>query len=307
LTAFGIVAATLFLLSALLSLPGEMHSLVQAVAEALVVSIVVALAVEPRLLQHFGEELASQTFWTSFYSRAPEEYREAIRELAAATQFAVAINWKVTLDWGDDDQTVIRLHSEVTSYRENRSQKPFGYMPRSHIYESLLSPHKASIDELLVVCESATFYGHPIRDGFCRVTHDPDGRLVVRPAKESGPAYFTVPAGARYTALSKATTYVGDLGYAPLIITTPALSLTIELCGSALPDLWLSVLHPALGSFDTKISNSGAELAGKGPICIGEVGIVGQAILLYWARQQPRAIVSVGAARDPSEAEASAA
>lgn len=88
LVAFAVLALILYLLSVLLSLPSEAHTVVQAVAEALVVSIVVALAVEPCLLRHFGEELASQTFWTSFYSRAPEEYREAIRELASATQFA---------------------------------------------------------------------------------------------------------------------------------------------------------------------------------------------------------------------------
>jgi hypothetical protein len=43
-------------------------------------------------------ELASQTFWTSFYSRAPEEYGEAITDLAAATQFAISFQWMITLD-----------------------------------------------------------------------------------------------------------------------------------------------------------------------------------------------------------------
>jgi hypothetical protein len=28
------------------------------------------------------------------------------------------------------------------------------------------------------------------------------------------------------------------------------LSLTVELAGSALGDLWISILHPGLGSFD---------------------------------------------------------
>ena len=47
LTTFAITAITLFLVNTLLTLPNELHALLQAVAEALVVSIVVALAVEP--------------------------------------------------------------------------------------------------------------------------------------------------------------------------------------------------------------------------------------------------------------------
>lgn len=290
LTIFGIISITLFLLSAFLTLPGELHTLMQAIAEALVVSIVVALAVEPRLLQHFGEELASQTFWMSFYSRAPEEYRRAIRDLAAATQFSVAFQWKVTLDWADEQQSIIRLCSEVTSYRENRSDKSFKLVPRSQIFTPLRSPHKASIDEYSVICEAAAFYAHPLADGISKVEHLPDGRLVLRPANESALPY-EMPPGQKYTIHSKATTYVGELGYTPLFITTPALSLAVQLHGNALKDLWISILHPAQGSFETKISDSGIALADQCPIRFDEVGITGQAILLYWARQ-PKAIVT---------------
>jgi hypothetical protein len=67
------------------------------------------------------------------------------------------------------------------------------------------------------------------------------------------------------------------------------LPLTVGLCGNALDDLWISVLHPGPGSFDTDISGCGAALAGRGPIRIGDIGVMGQAILLYWARYQPAA------------------
>jgi hypothetical protein len=288
LTIFGILAIILFLLSALLTLPSELHTLLQSVAEALIVSIVVALAVEPRLLRHFGEELASQTFWTSFYSRAPEKYRGAIRELASATQFTTAFHWKVTLDWADDNQTTIRLSSEITIFRENRSQKPCAFNPWSFIHESPLPSYQATIDEYLIICEGATFRGNPIRDGFSRLEHAQDGRLILQPAKESASSYFQVPPGLKYTIITKATTYIPELGYTPLVITTPTLSLTAELCGDALPDLWISILHPELCSSDTVISGTGTELAGRGSIPIGEICVTGQAILLSWARQQAR-------------------
>lgn len=79
---FGLAGLALFSMDAVISLPSQVHGLTQAVGEALVVAVVVALVVEPRLLRYFGEELSSQTFWASFYSRAPDAYREAIKELA---------------------------------------------------------------------------------------------------------------------------------------------------------------------------------------------------------------------------------
>src|SRR5450755_4711905 len=73
---FGLVGAALFTVDAVMSLPSQVHSITQAVGEALVVAVVVSLVVEPRLLRYFGEELSSQTFWASFYSRAPDAYRD---------------------------------------------------------------------------------------------------------------------------------------------------------------------------------------------------------------------------------------
>ncbi len=288
LTVFGILAIILFLLGALLTLPNELHILLQSIAEALIVSIVVALAVEPRLLLHFGEELATQTFWASFYSRAPEKYRGAIRELASATQFTTAFHWKVAFDWADDNKTAIRLSPEITIFRENRDYRPYAFKPWSFIHESPLPSYQATIDGYLVVCQGVTFRGDPIRDGFCRIEHAQDGRLILQPAKKSASSYFEVPPGLAYTIITKATTYFPELGYTPLVIGTPTLSLTVELCGDALPDLWISILHPGLGNPDTVVSGTGTLLAERGSIPVGEVCVTGQAILLSWARQQPR-------------------
>ena len=35
-----------------------------------------------------------------------------------------------------EDQTAIRLTSEMTSYRENRGQKPYILQPQSYLYEA---------------------------------------------------------------------------------------------------------------------------------------------------------------------------
>ena len=84
----------------------------------------------------------------------------------------------------------------------------------------------------------------------------------------------------------------GNLASRPWIILTAF--------GNALGDLWISILHPGLGSFDTDIGDSGAVLASKGPIHFGDTGIMGQAIL-YWARYQPAGVTAGDGPRSPSE------
>lgn len=284
LAILGILAAILLILNVELILPEKVHSLLQAIAEALIVSIVVALVVEPRLLRHFGEELASQTFWTSFYSRAPGEYRQAIKELASATQFANVISWKVTLDWSDEEQSMIRLDSEIIDFRENRGEKPYPHVPRTFIYESPFPSRPAAIEEYQVLCESITFHGNPVEEGYSLMRHEKDGRLVIIPADDSAKTYLQIPPGAKYAIIAKATTFASTPGHAPLVITTPTLSLEVELRGSALHDLWVSILHPGLGRTTTVISETGAALASKGPIRVGGICVTGQAILLSWAR-----------------------
>ena len=120
---FGLVGAALFTVDAVMSLPSQVHSITQAVGEALVVAVVVSLVVEPRLLRYFGEELSSQTFWASFYSRAPDAYREAIKELAAKTDFAHAFNFMLSFDWANKEKTVVKMTCEWTEHRENRSPR----------------------------------------------------------------------------------------------------------------------------------------------------------------------------------------
>src|SRR5215469_6532908 len=98
---FSAAAAALFVLSVVTKLPDPLPKLTQAIGEALAVAVVVSLAVEPRLLRFFGEEIASQTFWSSFYSRAPDSYREAIKALASAERFGIHTQWQLTFDWAD--------------------------------------------------------------------------------------------------------------------------------------------------------------------------------------------------------------
>ena len=90
LVAFIIASVVLFAISSYVKMSSDVYDFTRAIAEALIVAVVVSLAVEPRLLRYFGNELASQTFWNSFYSRAPDAYKDAIKELASEDQFTLA-------------------------------------------------------------------------------------------------------------------------------------------------------------------------------------------------------------------------
>ena len=281
---FGVAAVVLYTLRDVMSLPTLERNLAGAFGDALVVAIVVSLVVEPRMLRSFGEELATQTFWTSFYSRAPDAYREAIKELAAMDQFCIAVHWDITLDWADDQKTVLCMSVRWATHRENRGLKPHELKPGIMAYESAIPGLAADIGSYTVLVPQSAFYADLLADGRVRIEHSRDGRLLALPADDHAPPYFREgPPGQRYTHLVSATHYVASTGLQPFTVITPTLQFTIQLTGTALPDLYLSVLHPGLGSItSTAAEGTGTELAAKGKIQIGGLFITGQAVLLLW-------------------------
>jgi hypothetical protein len=277
---FSVAAVALLTSSALIKSPEIFQKLAQSVGEALVVAVVVSLAVEPRLLRFFGEEIASQTFWSSFYSRAPDSYREAIKELASAERFTIYIEWRLVFDWVDDEKLKIKLSVTSNNHAENRGSRPQGLQPRLFVYESMFPELPTKFDGYTTVCEASAFSSDLIRDESVRIEHAEDGRLMVLAASEH--PYFYVPPGQRYTTMTAATTYVGPTGHFPLVMVNPTLRCTVRLSGTALPELYLSIMHPDLGSVATLVEGPGRELSAKADIDVGAVSITGQAILLSW-------------------------
>lgn len=287
LVALTALAAILYTLPFWIALHQQLQNLSQAVADALVVAIVVSLAVEPRLLRYFGEELRSfgeelgtQTFWSSFYSRAPRVYIDAVKQLAEAEQFTIASNWIASFDWANHDKTVLRLSVDHANYRENRSSREFPVITKTFIYESPVDTYKSQIRRQAVICESIEFYSDLIKDGRAIVEPAEGGMIRIRPSDASTTPFLIVPPGERFTVLTSAETYVPKIGYFPLMINTPALRLTVEFKGDALEDLDISIT-PA-GIFPV-IRGSGGDFAQRGPIEVGGVYVNGQGVLLSWA------------------------
>jgi hypothetical protein len=279
---FSVAAVALLVSSALTKLPDPYSKLTQSIGEALVVAVVVSLAVEPRLLRFFGEEIASQTFWSSFYSRAPDGYREAIKELASAERFAVHTQWWLTFDWVDEERAAIKASATCNNLAENRGARSHNLQPTAFAYESIFPELPATYNAYEVTCQDSEFYIDLIKDGLVRIEHADDGRLMVLPRPERAEPFFSVPSGQRYTVKTTATTYFGPTGYVPLIMVSPTLKCTLQLSGTALPDLYLSVMHPSLGTIASPIKGAGKELSERGEIDMGSVFITGQVIMLSW-------------------------
>ena len=243
---FGLVGAALFTVDAVMSLPSQVHSITQAVGEALVVAVVVSLVVEPRLLRYFGEELSSQTFWASFYSRAPDAYREAIKELAAKTDFAHAFNFMLSFDWANKEKTVVKMTCEWTEHRENRSPRQLPLEINAFVPDSCFQDFKAEFASCAIVCQELALYANLIDAGVLKVIQGNDGRLTMTQDENLAPL-FQAPPGARYTKITSAVTYFGPIGFMPYVSVGPTLQFNIQLGGTALPDLYFSIVHPGQG------------------------------------------------------------
>jgi hypothetical protein len=281
---FGFIGAALFTVDAVASLPTQVHSITQSVGEALVVAVVVSLVVEPRLLRYFGEELSSQTFWASFYSQAPDAYRDAIKELAAKTNFAHAFNFVMSFDWAEEEKTVVRMTGEWSEHRENRGPRPQPVWIYAFMYGSCIQGLNAEFKSCAVVSQELALYANLMDSGVLEAIQGGDGRAILAQNADHQDPIFYAPPGGRYTTITSAVSYFGTTGSVPLVVEGPVLHFSIQLRGTALPDLYFSIVHPG-ETLKPILEGTGDDLAAKGHMRIGGVFIEGQSVVLSWHRK----------------------
>jgi hypothetical protein len=274
-----IAAGVLFYVSFRVLPAGWLRNLTQASGEACFVAFVVAILVEPRMLRKFGDEIAEQTFWSSFFSQALPTYRNAIRELAGESQFTIASHWRLTFDWEGDQHEVLKLAIQCDNHRQNRSTKPFAI---SKVYSSVFGSRRkpAEYQSYRISSDDPPSDVDLLLDDYVRTEHAPDGRLVVR--ADTKRPMFTIPANRRCTIHTEYIACVDNAGFYPLTVTRPTLSFTVQLKGTALQDLFLTITHPAGGTMRTLCEDIGTKLAKEGPIPVGGVFITGAALLISW-------------------------
>jgi hypothetical protein len=87
--------------------------------------------------------------------------------------------------------------------------------------------------------------------------------------------------GQRYTIKTKVATYAGAVGRFPLAVVRPTLQFTVRIEGTALPDLYLSLVNPGSGSVRPVAEDVGTKMA-EDAIPVPGVFLTGQAVLLSW-------------------------
>jgi hypothetical protein len=76
------------------------------------------------------------------------------------------------------------------------------------------------------------------------------------------------------------------MGFMPFVSVGPTLEFSIQLRGTALPDLYFSIVHPRQGTSPV-LEGTGSDLTAKGVIRIGGVFIEGQSVVLSWKPVEP--------------------
>jgi hypothetical protein len=103
-----------------------------AVGEALFVSLIIAVLVEPAIRRHFARSLGNDLWWVLSSSDAPEEFRKSVKALASLKRYYISCTWELNLQWEDRAREVLRVRIKARSYGVNLDAAPF--RPPAHLW-----------------------------------------------------------------------------------------------------------------------------------------------------------------------------
>ncbi|WP_372669684.1 hypothetical protein [Amycolatopsis kentuckyensis] len=218
------------------------QSTILGLSEALLISGILAVVVDPFLKQRIQEESAWAGIFGFLNERAPSGLRKSLQELAACEVFFPKTKWTLDFAWKNQPLGVLSLTISVQSTGENISRKP----------------HKLD-GKLWVLASTATFRSEYLKySASCpgaftsvdlsgealtaHVTTQSDGSLVLDEASACG--HREIPAGKTFEIARQARMFRHKSGYVPLQHSRFGEELEIELKGPALSDIDLRVIHP---------------------------------------------------------------
>jgi hypothetical protein len=95
--------------------------------DALIIAAVLALLVDPVAQIRFARRWGRDIFWAIFNPRAPESFRDALKDLAAPKGYLRACTYRFTMDWASDSKDVLNVRLDVTI--EATVLDPSGFKP----------------------------------------------------------------------------------------------------------------------------------------------------------------------------------
>ena len=229
------------------------------VGEALIVSSLLGLSIDPFLRRKFADEIAHDVFLTLFGIRAPTDYVLGLESLCRTDRLSHGAIWEVNLEWFDDQRLVkaeicVRNTIKVIGSTDWEPNDPW------LISSAVGSPGSVwTLYEATIVAGDGTVSHVPriSNDRITGVSNDTGVGLIL-PVRDIVGS-LTVPSGSEYQVTMVGELYFLAQGSIPLVHSSPALNTTFIVRGSALADLDVtlsdgaSVLKPKSTSNDSEL------------------------------------------------------
>ena len=216
--------------------------LLEAFAEAALVSSVLAILVDPYLKRRLQDESGWVALFGYLNPRAPKELRQAIQELATCNRYYTKAEWSISFAWQDRQNAVLAITLEVTRTGHNIGPEP--YKPNGRPWV-LASTHGHQTEYLRYALSCP---GHITTLDVSGVALQPyvviqdDHSVYLDEARLARGR--VIPPDARFESINQTRMYRHAAGYVPLHYENFFESLTFTLAGPALDDLYLRIQHP---------------------------------------------------------------
>src|SRR6266702_3027596 len=103
------------------------RQLLGALGDALVIAAVLALLVDPVAQIRFARQWGRDIFWAIFNPKAPDKFRDALKDLAAPKGYFRVCTYRFTMDWAHGSNDVLNVRLDLTV--EATVLDPAGFNP----------------------------------------------------------------------------------------------------------------------------------------------------------------------------------
>lgn len=257
--------------------PEVVHSLLASLGEALTVTFVIAVIVEPYMRRTFLSEVGGDTIWQILNPHSPPDYRTAMVKLLGHEQYYSSREWTLNFDWEDESKGVLRIDATVFTFARNCSEKSFPLDRPMWILDSCEGYTSSYLNFCINISdirkrEQRT--SDQIR-GVTTVNDDGSSHVDVS-ALVGG---LTIPSHTDYTIESTAVMYRHSNGYLPIVQSLPTLRQEFKITGRAADSLEIRLLAPKVPSVQETLRPRDG---GERQIKLDAVMSPGQVMLFSW-------------------------
>lgn len=216
--------------------------LLRGLGEAVLISAMLALIVDPYLKRRLRDESGWEVLFGYLNPMAPKHLREALKELASCKTYNTEVVWTVTFTWVDPEQAILALTIESFSASLNLDRRPQKIDERPWVLASIGGYQS----EYLRYSLSCPGYFQPIdlRDAELQPYVETHDNRSISLDDERMAAGRLLPPGVHFENIRVARMYRHGSGYLPLQHGKFAEKVAVVLKGDALSDLDIIVSIP---------------------------------------------------------------